>query len=57
MRIILASASPRRLELLRMIGFKPEVRPSRVEEMTISDLPEEMVCELAEKKEIGRAHV
>lgn len=50
MRIILASASPRRLELLRMIGFEPEVRPSRVKEMTISDLPEEMVCELAEKK-------
>jgi septum formation protein len=50
MRIILASASPRRLELLRMIGFKPEVRPSKVEEITASERPEEMVCELAEKK-------
>lgn len=50
MRIILASASPRRLELLRMIGFEPEVRPSKIEEITVSDLPEEMVRELAEKK-------
>jgi septum formation protein len=50
MRIVLASASPRRLELLRMIGFEPEVRPSMVEELTNLQRPEEMVCELAEKK-------
>lgn len=31
-RIVLASASPRRLSLLRSIGLEPEVRPPRVDE-------------------------
>ena len=33
--LILASASPRRIELLRMLGAKFEVMPSDIEEDTI----------------------
>jgi septum formation protein len=32
-KIVLASASPRRLELLRNAGFDPEVRPSHIPEV------------------------
>ena len=35
MRLILASASPRRRELLRLAGFNFEVRPSTVEEVVL----------------------
>ena len=31
-RLILASASPRRLELLRLAGLEPEVRPANIDE-------------------------
>jgi septum formation protein len=31
-RIVLASASPRRADLLRQLGFEPEVRPAHVDE-------------------------
>lgn len=46
-RIILASASPRRRELLHQIGVKFEVMVSRGEEEYTSVLPEEIVKELA----------
>ena len=32
-RVILASASPRRLDLLRQVGIEPEIEPSHVEEV------------------------
>ena len=35
-KIVLASASPRRLELLRQIGIEPEVKVSHVEEKVTS---------------------
>ena len=35
MRLILASASPRRQELLRQAGFEFEVRPAKVEEISL----------------------
>jgi len=50
-RIYLASASPRRLDLLRGIGLTPEVRPSTVgERLRPSEPPAELVQRLAEAK-------
>lgn len=49
-RIILASASPRRRELLLQIGLQFEVMESACEEKIESSLPEEVVCELSEQK-------
>lgn len=49
-RIILASASPRRKELLRQIGIEYEVIPSGVEEKTTKTLPQEIVQELSYQK-------
>ncbi|HJA67211.1 MAG TPA: septum formation inhibitor Maf [Candidatus Mediterraneibacter cottocaccae] len=46
-RIILASASPRRRELLEQIGVKFEIRVSSREEIYHSSVPEEIVKELA----------
>lgn len=49
--IILASASPRRVELLRNLGLSFRVRPSDVEENFADHLsPEQVVIELAERK-------
>lgn len=49
--IILASASPRRFELLKMIGIEFKVRPSHVEEVYQDHLsPEQYVIENAMKK-------
>jgi len=49
--IILASASPRRFELLKMIGMEFKIRPSHVEEVYQDHLsPEEYVIENAKKK-------
>ncbi len=49
-RIILASASPRRRELLKQVGLWPEIMPSRADE-TIGQLPpEEMVKALSYRK-------
>ena len=50
LRLVLASASPRREELLRQIGFVPEILPSRVEEVVTSTEPDEVVMELSAQK-------
>ena len=49
-RIILASASPRRKELLLQIGLQFEVIESSCEERIENSLPEEVVCELSRQK-------
>lgn len=49
-KIILASASPRRKELLRQIGIKYTVMPSTMEERTTKTLPHEVVQELSYQK-------
>ena len=49
-RIILASQSPRRRELLTQIGLRFEVIPSTVEEVITSANPVEVVQELAQQK-------
>ena len=50
MRIILASASPRRRELLAQMGMEFEVCPSQGEEKITEVLPERAVMELAQQK-------
>ena len=50
MRIILASASPRRKELLKQIGFDFEVITSHVEEKVTSLNPDRVVEELSRQK-------
>ena len=50
MRIILASASPRRKELLQQIGLEYEVRVSDAEEVVTSKEPKKEVEELARQK-------
>lgn len=50
MKIILASASPRRKELLARLGLEFEVIPSRGEEVITKDIPSEIVMELAAQK-------
>lgn len=43
-KIVLASTSPRRLELLRMIGLEPEVIPPHIEEIPLeNETPEEFI--------------
>ena len=50
-RIILASASPRRRELLQMLGLAFEVRPARGEErMPQGAAPDELVMALSRQK-------
>lgn len=48
--VVLASASPRRKELLNQIGITPEIIPSDIEELVTSDIPEEVVMELSRQK-------
>jgi septum formation protein len=50
-RIVLASASPRRAELLRAAGIDFEVQPANVDEaIATGESPNEYVCRLAEAK-------
>lgn len=49
-KMILASASPRRRELLSQIGLEFEVMPGQGEEIITRTKPEEIVVELAEGK-------
>ncbi len=48
--LILASASPRRRELLTQMGYSYEVRPARREETCSSTEPDEVVLELSGQK-------
>ena len=54
-KIILASGSPRRKELLLQIGIVPEIIVSHVEEKITSDIPAEVVMSLAEQKAVDVA--
>lgn len=54
-KIILASGSPRRKELLLQIGIVPEINVSHVEEKITSDVPAEVVMSLAEQKAVDVA--
>ena len=49
-QVVLASASPRRKELLAQIGLEPEIRPSRMEEETREKRPDRVVMELSRQK-------
>lgn len=49
-RIILASASPRRKELLEQIGIEFEICPAKGEEVITKTLPQEVVMELSKQK-------
>lgn len=52
MKIYLASASPRRKELLRQVGISFKVVPSDVEEKTTKERPDEVVEELSYQKAV-----
>jgi len=49
-QIILASASPRRKELLEQIGLEFEICPAKGEEIITKTIPEEVVMELSKQK-------
>lgn len=49
-RFILASASPRRSQLMRQIGLKPDIIPSMVEEKAQGMSPDQTVMELSRQK-------
>ncbi len=49
-KLVLASASPRRKQLLEQIGLEPEVIVGKTDESTDSAEPAEMVRELAHRK-------
>lgn len=55
MRIILASNSPRRREILSQLGIQFEVIPSKFEENASNMNPEDMVMYLAEEKAMSVA--
>lgn len=50
MKLILASNSPRRRELLHKLGYPFEIVPSNCEEITFSVLPTDIVQDLAAQK-------
>ncbi len=58
MRFVLASASPRRAELLRLILDDFEVIPSNIKELEEADFPDELVIEnaLAKARDIAEKH-
>lgn len=49
-RIILASASPRRKELLEQVGLEFEICPAKGEEIITKTIPSEVVMELSKQK-------
>ncbi|MDO5403760.1 MAG: Maf family protein [Eubacteriales bacterium] len=53
MKLILASGSPRRKELLEQIGLEFEVITSNADENTESASPDEIVCDLSRLKAMG----
>ncbi len=57
-KLVLASASPRRAELLRSVGIEPEVRPSAIDESAIDgESPSDGVARLARSKAVEVASV
>lgn len=54
-KIILASGSPRRKQLLEQIGMEFEVWPSKKEEVTKSKVPSEVCIELSRQKALDIA--
>lgn len=54
-KIILASGSPRRKELLQQVGFEFEICPSKCEEVITSSVPEEVCVELSSQKALDVA--
>lgn len=50
MKIILASASPRRSEILKRVGINFEVQVSSIDEKIIGNIPSEIVKNLAHQK-------
>ena len=58
-RLVLASASPRRRELLAQIGWQPDaVDAADLDETPLKrELPADLAFRLADAKQIGRAHV
>lgn len=49
-KVVLASGSPRRKELLAQMGIQPEIIPSRIEEQTEETEPDCMVMDLSRQK-------
>lgn len=49
-KIILASASPRRKELLAQVGFEFDIIVAKGEEVVTSDIPNQVVMELSAQK-------
>lgn len=50
-RIVLASQSPRRLELLQQIGIAPEVKPAEIDETVLpGEAPDQYVLRMAKEK-------
>ena len=49
-KIILASASPRRKELLAQVGFEFDIIAAKGEEVVTSDIPNQVVMELSAQK-------
>ncbi|HIR13957.1 MAG TPA: septum formation protein Maf [Candidatus Choladousia intestinavium] len=54
-KIVLASNSPRRKELLRQIGLKFQVKPAKGEEIITKETPWEIAEELSEQKALETA--
>lgn len=54
-RIVLASASPRRKELMELAGFDFEIWPSRKEEIISSEKPADVCAELSKQKALDVA--
>lgn len=53
-KLILASASPRRKELLRLVGLNFEIKPSNAKEIFLKgETPEEHVLRLSEEKAVS----
>lgn len=50
MKLVLASASPRRRELLEQVGLSFQILPSDCEEICCLEIPEDLVADLAKQK-------